>query len=707
MKKLEDIHADMAEAMSGSYDRNQQCLDDYEFAIVEGAMWKGAYASQFANKPKPEINQIFGSINRLLGQKERLEMNAKITSCSDDATDDDAELLQSLWRNDFGTGNGSEAVNNSDKEAFFSGFGAYKLVSKYEDEENPDPDRQYLSVEPIMSAASSVVFGPSVLKDKSDCTQSWHIVRTSRKMLEDEYGGSVASVGSQQWFDWNTDSQKDVFVAHYYETVIKTITTYDFGGYIVTHGDEITDEAGNNIEKKDLDSLKQFNEFKKTTKKSKCVEYALISGDKFLIKARKTPFKRTPIIPQYGYYSVINGIEHYCGEVRKRRDPQMFMNAYYSSLMEIMSAPQVEKPEYAPEQIARHRAERERADIDGAAFILSDPIKNPDGTIAHFGPIGRQVPPSIGTGLAAAGQQLQTTLLDMSGTGASTVPSNAAADAIRQVNERQDDTFQPLMQNSMAANRAACTAWIDAAKVLYFTNPRRLRAQARDGRGSMVETMQYGMSGDSYGPYKNSARGKYSVQVKIGETHKSRKEAELETTLKMLQFADSNSAQGQLLLNQAIISTTGEGGDRARKIANYQMIDALMSLGLDPDPDTQEEQEYVQRKMQELQNAQQQEDPNMVMAQAEMLKGQADMLAQQNKQEELRLQAAKAGAEIQGKRDKLESDLAVASNASQQNQQRIDNERIDRAVKNGIEISKLENQFKKDISAQVLDNSMQ
>lgn len=632
MKELSEVRLNLNDYIGGGYDRNRSCLEDYEFAVVSGAMWKGSYSEQFKNKPKPEINKIFSSINRLLGQKQRLEMNAKIISNSDEATDEGADLLQSRWRNDFQSSDGNEALNNSDQEAFFGGFGAYKLVAKYEDEECPDDDKQYLCVEPIYSAASSVVFSPSVRKDKADSKQCWHIIRTSRKEVEEEFGVDVTSINAQiDWFDWDTDTEKDIYLAHYYEVVEKTITSYDFGGgYIITTGDGIKDSYGNKITRDDLSALREMREHETKRRKVKYVEYALMSGDKWLTKPAKLPFKRVPVVPQYGYYQVINGIEYYCGEVRKRRDPQMFLNTYHSSLMEIMAAPQVEKPEYTPEQIAKHAGSRSKADIDNAAFVMSDPILNPDGSLAHAGPIGKQMPPQIGSGLAAAGQQLESTLLGMSGTGQSTVPSNAAAEAIAQVNERQDDAFQPLMQNSMAAIKSACEVWIDAAQKIYFTNQRQLRVQASDGSYSQVTTLEYDINDNGvYGPFKNSCNGKYTAQVKVGESHKSKKEAELETTLKMLQYADTNSPQGQLLLNQAIIATTGEGGQRSRKVANYQIIDNMMMLGLNPEPKTDEEKEYVQRKVQMMQQQQQvaaqQPDPMTMAAQAELMKGQAEM----------------------------------------------------------------------------------
>lgn len=693
MKEFKDVMVDFNDAMSACYDQNQQCLADYEFATVTGAMWRGSnYEKQFANKPKPEINKIFSGINKILGQKQRLEMNAKIAAGTDDATDDDAELLQGMWRNDFQTSQGIEALNNADKEAFFSGYGAYKLVTKYEDEENPDPNKQYICVEPIYSAASSVLFSPSTRKDKSDCKQGWHIVRTNRKSLQEEYGVDlVSSVGTgMEWFDWNTRTDKDIYVAHYYEVVVKKLTDYIFPNITVTAGDGIYDQEGNKLTREDLNYLLDTYEHEVVKRKVKRTEYALISGSGFLTKPAKQPFKRVPIFPQYGYYTVINGIEYYSGEVSKRRDPQMFYNTFASALMQIMAADQVEKPEYTPDQINRHAAQRARADIDAVPYLLSDPIRNDDGTIAHIGPIGRKTPPQIGTGLAAAGQFLDSTLVTMESSGQSTLPSNVSGDAVRQINERHDDAFQPLMQNSVFTSRVCCECWIDAAKVIYFSNQRRVRTLSQDGTYSSAMTLEYGDDGNgNWGAYKNAARGKYVVQVKAGETYKSKKEAELDTTLKMLNFADTNTPQGQMLLNQAIMSTTGEGGERARKVAKYQTINLLIEMGLDPDPQTEEEKQYVEARLQQMQQPKQ----PTPLEQAELLKGQADIMEQENRRTEIDLQVAKLQEESMKKEQKQRLDEFNAQVNAQ-----------DKALGRAIEVTKMEQEYSKNLNQEVAGN---
>ena len=474
---------------SSDTDMRDACLKDRERFFIKGAWWDGSHGKQFKNKPKPEFNKLWRSINRLVGTINDMELNAIIVSNSDEATDESAELLQKRWRNDFQTSDGIEASEVATMEAAIGGFGCTKLVAKYEDPESPDPDKQYLCSEIVWDACNSVYFDAGAIrKDKEDARYGWHLIRTNREKIEEEYGVSVTSFMNPTTL-WRGDrleydSQRDIYLAHYYEVIEKNLTTYDFSlmnGLKITTGDGIKDEEGNKYSRDDLKEIRdiyldQFGEEAPTTKRKTCyVEYALADGEKYLTKPQRMPFKRVPLFPRYGYYAVIQGQEYYCGEVRKQEDHEMFHNYFASSMMEIMAAPQVSKPEYTPQQIAKHANQRARADIDNVPFVMSDPLTDKDGNIAHLGPIGMSQPPMIGTGLAAAGQFLEQNLQQAGGMGQASVPSNTSNEAIQNVNERQDDAFLPIVKNTLHSIKAQCEAWIPAAQTLYFTNQRRLR----------------------------------------------------------------------------------------------------------------------------------------------------------------------------------------------------------------------------------------
>ena len=675
MKDINEILVDFNHSVTGSYDKNQQVIEDIRFAKIPGAQWYGSDADQYRNKPKPENNKIARQINRILGQYMRLEMNAKIISASEEATDEDAEMLQSRWRNDFNISDGIEGTQNAADEAFHGGFGAFKLVASYEDEESPNEDYQSLNITPVYSAASSVVFNAGAYrKDKRDAKQGWHLVRVNRSETEEEYGVSLApfpeATTNYNYFDWTCDNTKDIYIAHYYEVIKKKITEFDFNGLkIIKDGRTYKDEFGNKYDKEMIDDLKEGVEFEKKTKTIQYVEYALISGDQFLIEPRRTPFRTVPIIPQYGYHQVINGIEFYCGEVCRQRDNQRFLNMGFGAMMEIMAQPQVEVPEYLPEQVQRFASMHANRIVENYPYMMSDPVKDKSGNITHMGPVGTHTPPQIGTGMQAAMQYLNQNLDEQGGTGQSTLPSNTSAAAVQQLNDRQDDSYQPMFQNAMQSLKAACEVWISAAQKIYFQNERTLRLESADGSYSQIKTMQYKFDEDRQmiGPFKNSALGKYDVVVKAGEGHKTKKEADKSDNLEILQYTDTATPKGQMVLNNLILSSSAEGTQDARRIARHENIKIMVDMDIDPQPKSDEERQYVEQLMQAKEQAAQNPQPNpqmvlaMAEAQARKDEGQAaiqnevndaeknriELLKLQLRDKELNIKAAEVGVKVE------------------------------------------------------------
>lgn len=634
IKEIQENREYFNNAIAGCYELNEQVEADRRFAFLRGSQWEGSYEEEFANKPKPENNKVAKAIHRLLGQYQRLDLNARIMSNSDDATDEDADLLQSRWRNDFNFSDGQEALFNSSKEAFSGGYGAVKLVAKYEDEENPDPQRQYLCIEPIYSAASSVVWDAGAIKkDKSDAKRCWQLLRVNRKEIEEEFDVDVTPYpqSTYEYFDWNTyDTNKDIYIAHYWEVKQVTIVVYNFndGELIVERrGRKYYDENNQRIDKEDFEAIKEFTPYTERKKKVKEVWHALMDGGQYLIKPNRTPFKRIPVIPQYGLHNVFNGVEHYCGEVAGSRDPQMFENMLFASLGEILAQPQVAKQEYLPEQVEGSIGENiSNENKDNAAFRVTLPVEDNQGNIVQMGPVGQINPPEIGSGLATALGYINEAQNVQNGTGQSTVPANVSAQAIMQVNNREDDAYQPMFQNAMQTIKAICQCWIPAAKELYFNVPRKLRVMSEDENYSQVETMQYdiGPNGD-YGPYKNTARGQYDVAVKAGEASKTQKEADQQSFLQIAQMVGSDTEMGSLAINGAIQSTSGEATKGMRKLARFNELKMLMAQGIDPQPKTDEEKQYIQMIIQQMQQPQQ-PDAMTIAAMAEQTKAQSDML---------------------------------------------------------------------------------
>lgn len=674
-------HRDEAFSYNDCYDA---CSEDRQRFYVAGAWWQGSHKKQFKNRPKPEFNKLWRPINRLIGDINDMELNSVIISDSDEATDEGADLLQKRWRNDFQSSEGIEASENANSEAIIGGFGCVKVVAKYEDEEDPDETKQRLCLEIVHDASSSVRFGAEAIKkDKSDALRGWHLIKGNNEALKKQFNvDRIVSFpdDSDVYNNYDVrDQSKDTYVAHYYEVIEKNLTEYDFTPLLplkVTAGDGI---KGDNGKKYTRDELKEMREIyeqeigeEPNTRryKTKYVMYALADGEKYLTKPQKMPFKRIPLIPRYAYHTVIDGEEFFCGEIRKQLDHEMFHNYFGSALMQIMAKPQVGKPEYMREQIAKHAHQRARDDIDNLPFLVSDPVRDGQGNIVQMGPVAQHQPPQIGSGLATAGQFLQQGLQEFSGTGQATLPANASGEAVQQVNQRQDDTFLPIVKNILHSIKGVCECWIPAAQKLYFSMQRRLRVVEIDGSYGQVETMAMMMTQDGgYGPYGNTAPGRYAVKVEQGEAYKDQRTAERENNLQMLQYVGTDTEFGQLIAMNAMTLTNGEGGDMMRRIARYKMLDMMISMQVPFEPETQEEAQYVQIKVQQMMAAQQQaaaqqqqvlQQTAIAEGQARLMEGQAALQNEQNDavknhiayqnmmndRAKLQIVAQKAGADI-------------------------------------------------------------
>lgn len=645
------IHRDYAFSNVGQYDL---ATDMRRKFYIAGEWWADqADKERKKNKPKPEFHTQFRPINRIYGTINDMELKATIIPNSVEADDEGADLMQKKWRNDSLNSRGVQANENATREMVICGFGAVKVVAKYADEESPNPDEQYLCIEPIYDASSCIRFGVEAIEpDKSDAKRAWHLIKGDRKAFEKQFNvKEIVSFPNESdlYGTFTFDQRNDCYLAHYYEVVETKITEYDFSPVSdlkVTSGDGIKGDNGKKYTRDELsEMISRYEEIvgekpSQTQKNVKCVMYALADGKQYLIKPQKMPFKRIPIIPRYAYHSIIDGEEYFFGELAKSLDPEMFLNYYGSALMEVMAADQLEKSEYLPEQIQSHMSKRASQHKENYPVLLSDPVYDAQDNIVHMGPIGKYTPPQVGSGLLSAGQFLTERLNANSAMGQASTPANVSGEAIQNVNERTDDALLPIVKSCLHAERAACETWIDAATSLYFSNPTRIRIMGIDGKHEMVNTLEIAVNSQGeYGKFGNNPRGRYTVKVEQGEAYKDQRQAARESVLEMLQLAGTDTEYGQMLLMKASTLMDGEDTGDLRIIARYNMIDKMIINGYPFEPENDEEAEYVQRKSMEIKQAQmqaQQQQQEMMMqtigaeARAREMEGQAAIMNERN-----------------------------------------------------------------------------
>ena len=499
MVDFEEAQQALDLASSNMWERYRECERDRLF--YEGYQWERHYeliGNSFDNKHKPKMNKVFSAVNRIIGDLQGLEMNLVITPQSELATNADANFLNDRYRYDFSSSRGIRALNLLLEEGLTAGFSALKIVAKYEDEENPDPNRQYLCVEPIQDATSSVYFNVgAVEKDRSDATECWQLFKTNKFTAEAEFEVEInSSVFASGNYDGTILREQEVILANYWKIVEKRYNLWKFMGEDGTVVIEVKQEGkkyidpdtGVEIPEEDFLMYKEIHPTnEKLRLKRKAVMFAVMDGDKFLHEPYELcKFGRIPVIPFFCYHSVINGDEIFKGEVRDLIDAQIMSNMGASAMMKILSSNQTERKEYLSGQLTEDQQRNiMNADSVDAEIIFSEPVDVPGGP-PKVGPVSITPPAQIGSGLAFVQNTVDAQIRDMAGSGQTSLPSNVASGAVRQINERRDTSYMRITQSLIETLRTLGKCYISAAQEIYFTAPRNLKT--KNSNGEIIST---------------------------------------------------------------------------------------------------------------------------------------------------------------------------------------------------------------------------
>jgi hypothetical protein len=180
-QRLRDVHAralrEFDNIQSAIRNERLQCLQDRRFYSIAGAQWEGPLEEQYENKPKFEVNKIALAVQRLVNEYRNNRVTVDFVS-RDGSPTEMSDVCNKLFRADEQDSTANEAYDNAFEEAVGGGFGAWCLTTQYEDEEDPDNDRQRIKIEPIYDADTSVFFDLQAKRqDKADATHAFMLVQ--------------------------------------------------------------------------------------------------------------------------------------------------------------------------------------------------------------------------------------------------------------------------------------------------------------------------------------------------------------------------------------------------------------------------------------------------------------------------------------------------------------------------------------------------
>ncbi len=554
----------------------------------------------------------------------------------DGAPPNAGDVLTGLYRTDMNNIYSKCAVDIAAAEQIICGDGAWRLCTEYADQ-NPTSNNQVIKRKPIHEAYNHVVWDANAKQiDKSDAnhvtiitplSQRGWVKFAEKEGLDDKELPSFHNPEFQWYFPW---LHKDViYIGEHYRKITKKEKVF-------IYLDPNTQELVSYFKKDIQDVIEEIADkgFEKVGERmvERCRIYKyLVTGDRILKGPDRIAGEHLPVVCAKGDWGFAGDKETSEGIVRGMKDIQRARNMVMSFNMDIIGKSPRRKPFFYPEQIEGYEWMYTSQD-DYPFYYINRKAKGAAHTAdLPAGPIGYLEDATISDGSKYIYEATTQAIKDFASNGAdeNAVNGNPGAfDTVNQINQRADMETFVFMDNLATAMRRDGEIYASMAAEIY-DSPRSITLTDEDGTEKEVtlyETMFDLKTGKS--TVLNDLAHKFDTYVDTGPSFNSMKDqnkAELQELITSLDVTDPTMlALKQILVFSYIQLLDGKGVEVARDYASKQML--LMGLR---EPDNEQEEQLVQQQAQ-AKAQQSQNDPNILLAQAEMVNAQAQQIKAQS-----------------------------------------------------------------------------
>lgn len=650
-KKHERVMLRFDRAYSPQKDVREKCVEATRFARVPGGQWEGATAAgtklddQFEKYPKFEINKVATELNRIISEYRNNRITVKFRPGDREASEELANKLNGLFRADYEETDGGEACDNAFDDAATGGFGCFRLTSMLVNEYDPMDERQRIAIGPVYDPSRSVWFDPDAKKyDKSDALWAFCMYSLSPEKYEAEYGktppSSLDTTTITSWeYDWF--APEVVYIAKYYEVRKESVDVISYQqpitGEIATYdSDQIED-----IEDELADA--GFIEVARRSVKRRRVYVSVVDGENFLEKPRRIPGEHIPLIPVYGKRWFIDDIERVEGHIAKAMDPQRLYNLQVSMLADTAAQDPGSIPTMDPEQVKGYETHWANRNKKRPAYLPIRPPRDKQGN-----PIGPAAPasytpqaqlsPAIATMLQLTSADIQE--VTCGSQAMQQMPSNISQETVSSLMNRSDMASFIYLDNMAKSLKRAGEVWLSMAREVYGSD-REVRVVNEDGTDdiALMNAQIVDRQTGNVVALNDLSTGRYDVTVDVGPSYTARRDATVSALTQVLQTMLPQDPMRPVIQGIILDNLDGEGMDDFKEFNRKQ----LLTTGA-VKPRNQKEQQIVQQAQMAAQN---QPDPNMVLAQAQMVAAQAEAQKAQNETAQVQIKAFSAQQDAQ------------------------------------------------------------
>ncbi len=557
----------------------------------------------------------------------------------DDTREDAADIIDGLYRTDDNKNISIEAQKVGSTESVVCGVGAWELCTRYKSMRSGS-DKQIIERKPIHEANNVVFWDPNAkLLDKSDAKYCSVLECFSedgyKELVEDLTGEEDADLESfktpeQSYvFPWVMSGGKKIYVVKFYyreKIKDKILTMTDaFQQTIQVYEKQLADVMDELLASGyEIVAEKEIERWRITR---------YIASDKEILKKEVIAGEHIPIIPVYGERAIIDGEEHYEGIVKLAKDPQRLRNFQMSYLADIVSRSPRGKNIYYPEQVAGFEQMYSETGSENNFPYLLQNRKAPDGTDLPLGAIGQTPNPDIPNALVQSIALSREAVSDVANAGVTqdVADVDLSGKAVLALQARLDMQSQIYQDNLKHAKRRDGEVYASMASEIYDV-PRTAKLTMPDGARKDVTIMQSVIDAETGNIViiNDISNAEFEVSSQIGPSYKSQKDQTIDRLSSIVESLQVGDPMREILVLKLLKLMDGVDFDDVREYARKQLI----IKGIQ-EPETEEE-----AAMLEAANSQADEpSAEMVLSQAEMLKGQAALAKEQREYTKMGIEA--------------------------------------------------------------------
>lgn len=549
--------------------------------------------------------------------------------------DDAADLADGLYRTDDQNNLSIESYELAKQECVVCGVGAWLLYTEYSSLRS-NSKHQVIRRRPIQEANNNIVWDPNAkLLDKSDAMYVSVLTAYSedgyKKLVEDMTGEELDTISEASFkhpeqsyaFPWVGGEGKKIYVTEFYhreKVKNKILTMVDpFGETLELREsglsevmDDMLDE-GYSIESEKKIEIWQVTKY--IASGAEILNGEMGSDDERV--GEVIAGEHIPVVPIYGEHAYIEGEEHYEGVTRLAKDPQRLHNFAKSYVADIASRSPRSKPIFLQEQIATFEDMYSEAGSENNYPYLLQNRKAGDGTDLPIGPIAVMPEQTIPAALAAVVDMTRQSVEDVANPGLSQdiADPDISGKAVLALQARLDMQSMVYQQHFKHGKRRDGEIWASMASEIYDV-PRKTVSTLPDGTRKDVEIMSTVLDEETgtYVTINDLRNAEFEVYSKIGPDYKSQKEQTVTQLAELLPGMNPNDPMHKGVQLKIFELMDGVEFDDIRDYAKKQLVLAGFK-----EPETDEERAMLEQAQQQGQEP----SAEMVLAQAEMLKGQA------------------------------------------------------------------------------------